>query len=74
MSIKSAIIKTNDVLAYIAFVAVAIIALAMAVMGKPLEAMLFSLVGWIVCCLVFGFWFALSEIAGNLRKIAERNQ
>lgn len=69
---KAMIIRTNDVLAYIAFIAVGIIALVMAVMGKPLEALLFGLVGWVVCCLVFGFWFALSDIASNLRKIAER--
>lgn len=69
---KSLIIKTNDVLAYFAFGAVLVIAIAIMLQGKLAVALAVALGGWVVCCLVFGFWFALSDIAGNLRKIAER--
>lgn len=71
---KSLIIKTNDVLAYLAFCAVGIIAFFVMLQGKVLPAIGVAVGGWVVCCLVFGFWFALSEIAGNLRKLAERGQ
>ncbi len=72
MSIKSAIIKTNDVLAYFAFGMVLIIAVVMMFKGGVLAALAVAVGGWIVCSIVFGFWFALSEIAGNLRKIADK--
>ena len=72
MSIKSAIIKTNDVLAYFAFGAVMLVAVVMMFQGQVGAAIAVAVGGWIVCCLVFGFWFALSEIAGNLRKIADK--
>ncbi len=72
MSIKSAIIKTNDVLAYFAFGMVLLIAVVMMFKGGVLAALAVAVGGWIVCSIVFGFWFALSEIAGNLRKIADK--
>jgi|688.fasta_scaffold391670_2 hypothetical protein len=72
MSIKSAIIKTNDVLAYFAFGAVLLIAVVMMFQGQVGAALAVAVGGWVVCSIVFGFWFALSEIAGNLRKIADK--
>jgi hypothetical protein len=72
MSIKSAIIRTNDVLAYFAFGMVLLTAVVMMFQGKVLAALAVAVGGWVVCSIVFGFWFALSEIAGNLRKIADK--
>jgi uncharacterized MAPEG superfamily protein len=70
MNIKSAIIKTNDILAYIAFAAVVVIAIGCVLGGKVGAGLAVLVGGWIVCSLLFGLWFWLSEIADNLRKIA----
>lgn len=71
---KSMIIATVDALAYLAFVLVALIALVALMQGKALPAMGILVGGWIVCSLVFGAWFVLSDIADSARKIAERKQ
>lgn len=70
MSIKSAIIKTNDILAYLAFAAVLIIGVVMMLGGNVGEGLAVLVGGWIVCSLLFGFWFVLSDMADSLRKIA----
>jgi len=69
---KSLIIKTNDVLAYLAFCAVGIVAFVVMLQGKVLPAIGIAVGGWVVCCLVFGFWVVVSEISENLRKIADK--
>lgn len=70
MQIKQAIIRTNDILAYIAFAAVVVIAIGMMIGGKVGPALLVLVGGWIVCSLLFGFWFVLSDMADSLRKMA----
>ena len=72
MNIKSAIIRTNDILAYIAFAAVVVIAIGCVLGGKVGAGLAVLVGGWIVCSLVFGLWFCLSEISDNLRKIANK--
>ncbi|MNE34639.1 hypothetical protein D3C80_1283690 [compost metagenome] len=67
MNIKRAIIKTNDVLAYIAFVAVAVVSAVLMLQGQVGIGAITMVIGWIVCCLVFGVWFVLSSIADNVR-------
>lgn len=71
MNIKRAIIKTNDVLAYIAFVAVAVVSAVLMLQGQVGIASMVMVIGWIVCCLVFGVWFVLSSIADNVRVQTE---
>lgn len=70
MQIKQAIIKTNDILAYIAFAAVLIIGVAVMLGGKVGAGLAVLVGGWIVCSLLFGFWFVLSDMADSLRKMA----
>ena len=70
MNIKSAIIKTNDILAYIAFAAVVVIAIGCVLGGKVGAGFAVLVGGWIVCSLLFGFWFVLSDMADSLRKMA----
>jgi hypothetical protein len=72
MSIKSAIIKTNDVLAYFAFGAVLLIAVVMMFQGQVGAALAVGVGGWIVCSVLSGLWFLLSNINDNLRKIADK--
>ncbi len=72
MSIKSAIIKTNDVLAYFAFGMVLLIAVVMMFQGKVLAALAVAVGGWIVCSVLSGLWFLLSNINDNLQKIADK--
>ena len=72
MSIKSAIIKTNDVLAYFAFGMVLLIAVVMMFQGKVLAALAVAVGGWIVCSVLSGLWFLLSNINYNLQKIASK--
>ena len=69
---KSAIIATVDALAYLAFGIVLLVGLVMMGQGNVGAAMAVLVGGWFGCCLVFGFWFAISEIAANLRKIADK--
>lgn len=71
MNIKRAIIKTNDVLAYIAFFAVAVVSVVLMLQGKVGIGAITMVIGWIVCCLVFGVWFVLSSIADNVRVQTE---
>ena len=72
MNIKSTVIKTNDVLAYIAFAAVLIIGVFM-ILGGSIGAGLAVLVGgWVVCSLVFGMWFVLSDMSDSLRKMVDK--
>lgn len=71
---KSVIIATVDALAYLAFGIVLLVGLVMIGQGNVGTAMAVLVGGWFGCCLVFGSWFVLSDIAANLRKIAERNQ
>jgi TM2 domain-containing membrane protein YozV len=70
MNIKKAIIKTNDVLAYIAFAVVLIIGLVMIIGGKIGAGLIVLVGGWVACSLVMGVWFVLSDMADSLRKIA----
>lgn len=70
MQIKQAIIKTNDILAYIAFAAVLIIGVVMMLGGNVGAGFAVLVGGWIVCSLLFGFWFVLSDMADSLRKMA----
>lgn len=70
MQVKQAIIKTNDILAYIAFAAVVVIAIGCVLGGKVGAGLAVLVGGWIVCSLLFGFWFVLSDMADSLRKMA----
>lgn len=70
MQIKQAIIKTNDVLAYIAFAAVLIIGVVVMLGGSVGAGIAVLVGGWIVCSLVMGVWFVLSDMADSLRKMA----
>lgn len=72
MSIKKAIIKTNDALAYIAFAAVAVIAALLLAAGKIGPALLVFAGGWVICSLLFGLWFVLSDLSDTMRKIADK--
>ena len=72
MNMKKAIIKTNDVLAYIAFALVALVAIGLLLASKVGPALIVLVGGWIACSLVFGAWFVLSDMADSLRKIAEK--
>lgn len=71
---KSAIIATVGALAYLAFVLVALVAFVALMQGKALPAIGILIGGWVLCSLVFGAWFLLSNINDNLQKIAERKQ
>lgn len=70
MNIKTAIVRTNDFLAYLAFAAVLIIGMVMMLGGNVGAGLAVLVGGWIVCSLLFGFWFCLSDMADSLRKMA----
>ena len=69
---KSAIIATVDALAYLAFAIVGIVGLGMMGQGNGWAGFAVLSGGWLVCCLVFGAWFLLSNINDNLQKIADK--
>jgi len=69
---KSVIIATMDVLAFLAFGAVLLSSLIMMVLADFGEAVFVLVGGLFGCCLVFGVWYVLLAMAASLRKIAER--
>lgn len=69
---KSLIIATNDALAYLAFALVALVAFVALMQGKLLPAVGILVGGWIVCSVLSGVWFLLSNINDSLQKLAER--
>jgi ABC-type antimicrobial peptide transport system permease subunit len=71
MSLKDLVVKTNDILCYIAFAAVGLIAVGAIIGGSVGAGLLFALIGWLVCSLVFGFWLAVSNISANATKQTE---
>lgn len=71
MSLKDLVVKTNDVLCYIAFAAVGLVAVGAIIAGSVGAGLLFALIGWLVCSLVFGFWLAVSNISANATKQTE---
>lgn len=68
MSIKKGIIDTVDVMAYIVIGLVLISGFLIAIGGHPLGGMLVAGVGWLICSLLYGFWFCISSIASNTAK------
>lgn len=65
---RTVIIATMDVLAFLAFGAVLLVGLSLMVEGQFLDAVLFVPAGLFGCCLVFGAWYALLD----MRKIADK--
>lgn len=70
MTIKQAIIKTNDVLVYILLALVVIAAALVAVGGQPIYGTIVLLVGFVIVSVLSGFWIAVSQIAGNTQRSA----
>jgi hypothetical protein len=68
MNFKQLVVSTNNVLAYIAFAIVALFAVGVFFTGQPIYAWFTLVGGWIACCLVFGFWFALSSMVDNSNR------
>jgi len=70
---KSVIIETMDVLAYMAFGIVLLVGLRLMFDGQLYAAAVFVAVGLFGCSLVFGAWYVLL-IASILRKDAKRGR
>lgn len=68
---KQSIIKTCDIIAYLLFAFIFITSAFTALTGNILHAIMFLVVGWIVACLLSGFWFAISQMAINSQKQVE---
>lgn len=68
MSIKTAIIKTNNVLCYIVIALVGLVAFSIFMSGNVGIAIATGLGGWVICCIVYGFWFVLVSISENTTK------
>ena len=69
---KHMVIAINDAVAYIAFFCVGIAGIGLMVAGKFGAGFITLAAGWMICCVVFGFWFVLSDIADSARKIADK--
>ena len=74
MSIKQGIVDTVDLTGYIVIGLVLISGFLIAIGGHPLGGMLVAGVGWLICSLVWGFWYATSAIAQNTAKNNELMQ
>lgn len=60
MKIKSTCLKINDILAYIVIGIVLATSAIMIMSGQIGQGLIFGAVGFVVCSLVFGVWFAIS--------------
>jgi type IV secretory pathway TrbD component len=67
---KRAIIATVDALVYLSFIIVSVAAMVALVQGKIAVSLTILVGGWLVCSLLSGVWFVLSDIADSARKIA----
>ena len=77
MNIKSAIIKTVDILIYLALAFILLIGLITAfAMGQPFQAGLFIFFGLLLVAMLGGVWFCLSALVDNTARqnlLAEKN-
>ena len=72
MNIKNAIIKTNDVMVYVLFAFVAILAILTAIGGSIIHGIIFGLIGFCICAVLSGFWIVLSAMLDTQQKILEK--
>lgn len=68
MSIKQGIINTVDIMSYIVIGLVLISGFLITIGGHPLGGMLVAGIGWLICSLLYGFWFVLSSVAANTAR------
>ncbi|MNQ88014.1 hypothetical protein D3C85_1032630 [compost metagenome] len=75
---KHAICRTMDYLFYISFALVFLFSFLTFIGGEIVGAIIFLVIGWIVCCLFSAFWFVASsanEVLQTQTKIlAEMNK
>lgn len=58
---KHAICRTMDVIGYLSFALVFIFSFLIFIGGEIVGAIIFLVIGWIVCCLFSAFWFVASS-------------
>ncbi|MNQ54045.1 hypothetical protein D3C85_681010 [compost metagenome] len=58
---KHAICRTMDYLFYLSFALVFLFSFLTFIGGEILGAIIFLVIGWIVCCLFSAFWFVASS-------------
>lgn len=68
MNIKTAIIKTNDVLIYILLALVVITAALVAIGGQPIYGAVVLLIGFLIISVLSGFWIVASQIADSSQR------
>ena len=72
MNIKNAIVKTNDILVFLLFAFVAILAILTAIGGSIIQGIIFGLIGFCICSMMCGFWIVLSAMLDTQQKILEK--
>lgn len=72
MNIKNAVVKTNDILVFLLFAFVAIIAILTVISGNIIHGIIFGLVGFCICAVLSGFWIVLSAMLDTQQKILDK--
>ena len=72
MNIKNAIVKTNDILVFLLFAFVAILAILTAIGGSIIYGIIFGLIGFCICSMLSGFWIVLSAMLDTQQKILDK--
>ena len=72
MNIKNAIVKTNDILVFLLFAFVAILAILTAIGGSIIQGIVFGLIGFCICSMMCGFWIVLSAMLDTQQKILDK--
>lgn len=71
MNIKSVCIKINDALTYIVLVFVLITSAIVCATTGVLQGLAVGGIGLVVCSMLFGMWFCLSQTAINSQRQAD---
>ena len=72
MNIKIIAVKVCDLLVYILFAFVAILAILTAIGGGIVQGITFGLIGFCLCAMMCGFWIVLSAMLDTQQKILEQ--
>lgn len=72
MNIKNAIVNTNDILVFLLFAFVAILAILTAIGGSIIQGAILGIIGFCLCSMLCGFWIVLSAMLDTQQKILDK--
>ena len=74
---KQIVITTNNILCYALFTIVALLGLLAIIGGALWQGIVFTLLGWLFCAMVCGYWLLMSNISDHTARqvvLAEKQE